>query len=106
MKPIIKLNRSNRPKKWPETYLHIDECMTGEEWIVEIDEHDILDLKILVKEWINVQFWGELELDGDLMKIGGRYYAAIYTDGRSPNSVIVWDSGGFHLKHVENGYSS
>ena len=26
------------------------------------------------------------------------YYATIITDGRPPDSVIVWNSGGFYLK--------
>ncbi len=44
----------------------------------------------------------EFRLDGDLMpKLNGDYYARIMTDGRPPESVVCWSSGGFYLKHTE-----
>ena len=85
--------------KWPDQYLHITECRSGEQWIVPLKSNARLDLKRWVKRWIKTEFSDELFLDGDLTpKIAGAYYATIITDGRPPDCAIVWNSGGFYLK--------
>ncbi len=86
-------------KTYPDQYLHITECRSGESDIIPIGPNTKLDIEKLVKKWAKDKFCGELRLDGDLMPgLEGDFYAAIYTDGRSPDSGVVWDSGGFYLK--------
>lgn len=61
-------------------YLAIESCRDGILEIIPIDDDEPLDLGTLLTEK-----WGEW--------IGGNsHYAAIYTDGRLPDSVAVWDS--------------
>jgi hypothetical protein len=85
--------------KYPDCYLHVRDEKSGEEWIEEIGEERLLDLKQLVERWIYDCFGGELKLDGELMpKLSGDYYAKIKTDGRAPDSAVCWDSGGFYLQ--------
>lgn len=87
--------------QYPDCYLHVTECRSGETWIQPIHPNAHLDIKRQVKKWIANQFCGELALDGDLMpRLEGDYYATIITDGRPPDSVVVWTSGGFYLKGV------
>lgn len=84
---------------YPDCYLHIEECRSGETWIMPIHGNAKLDLKLRVKDWIAKQFGSELTLDGGFMpKLSGDYYAKIITDGRPPESAVVWTSGGFYLK--------
>ena len=82
-----------------ETYLHVVENRSGENYVMAIDGDELLCLETLVKKWIEQQYNGELELDGDLTDTsGGDYYAAIRTDWRKLDSAIVWESAGFYLK--------
>lgn len=84
---------------YPDTYLHIEECRSGETYIKPLSDEDILDLETQLDLWIESEFCGELERDGDTMpRLQGDYYAKIMTDGRSPDSVVCWESGGFYLK--------
>ena len=85
--------------QYPDTYLHIEECRSGETFIVPMRGNSSLDLKKQVKKWIKNEFGGELVLDGNLMpRLSGDYYAKIMMDGRPPDSVVCWESGGFYLK--------
>jgi hypothetical protein len=85
--------------KYPDCYLHIREERSGEEFIKPLRGNSSLDLKYQVKKWIKENFGGELTLDSDLMpRLAGDYYARIMTDGRPPDSVVCWTSGGFYLK--------
>ncbi len=91
--------QSITPITYPETYLHVTECRSGETWIRPMRGNSVLDLKTQIKKWVKEQFSGELALDGQIMsKLDGDYYAKIMTDGRSPDSVICWQGGGFYLK--------
>jgi hypothetical protein len=91
------INESKYPP-WPEQYLHVVECRSGEEWIVPLRGNATLDITRQVKRWVKEEFCGELFVDGKLMpRIEGDYYACLMTDGRSPDSAICWDSGGFYL---------
>jgi hypothetical protein len=88
---------------YPDCYLHVEECRSGQTWIVPIRDRQTLDLKKRVKEWIKGEFCGECLLDGELMpNLQGDYYAKIMTDGRPPDSVVCWTSGGFYLKSQNN----
>jgi hypothetical protein len=85
--------------EYPDCYLHVEECRSGETWISPIKGNMVLDLKTRLKAWIKSEFCGELALDGDIMpRLQGDYYAQIITDGRSPDSGICWESGGFYMK--------
>lgn len=92
----------NQFNEYPDCYLHIKECRSGETWIIPISGRKTLSLKTRVKEWIKSHFGEGWSLDGKFMpKIDGDYYAAIYTDNRPPESNIVWASGGFYVKCAE-----
>jgi len=87
---------------YPETYLHVLECRSGQEWIVPLRGNDSLNLEHQVKKWIRQEFDGAYRLSGDLMpKLDGDYYAQLKTDGEPPSSCRCWDSGGFYLEDVE-----
>ena len=84
---------------YPDCYLHVVECRSGDTYIVPIKGKMVLDLETRLKAWIKSEFCGELALDGDIMpRLEGEYYAQIITDGRSPDSGVCWESGGFYLK--------
>ena len=84
---------------YPDCYLHVTECRSGETFIMPLRGNASLDLTHQVKRWVKQEFGGELRLDGEIMpKLEGDYYAKIMTDGRPPDSVICWDGGGFYLK--------
>lgn len=58
-----------------------------------------LDLRTQIAKWVRKEYGGELVLDGKLMPgLDGHYYARIMTDGRPPDSIVCWQSGGFYLK--------
>ncbi len=85
--------------EYPDTYLHVLECRSGQEWIVPINDDETIDLETNVEKWIENEFCRELELDGDITRrLEGDYYGKIMTDGRSPDSVVCWDGGGFYLR--------
>jgi hypothetical protein len=87
--------------KYPDQYLHVQCCGDGKEFIVPLRGNASLDLRHQLKRWIAREFGGERILDGQLMSgLEGQYYARIMTDGRPPDSVICWQSGGFYLKDV------
>jgi len=85
--------------KYPDCYLHIEECRSGQTWIFPIRGNGLLDLKHQIKRWCKREFCGELKLDGELMpKLQGDYYGKIMTDGRPPESVVCWTGAGFYLQ--------
>ena len=87
------------PEKYPDQYLHVTECRSGQTWIRPLRDNARLDLDHWVRTWVKEEFNGELRIDGRLMpRIEGDYYAVIITDGRPPDSVVVWESGGFYLR--------
>lgn len=85
-----------KTQKYPDQYLHVEECRSGQKWIVPIGENDPLDLTALLNQWIAKEFAGELVLDGKITNLEGEYYARIMTDKRPPESVVCWTSGGFY----------
>jgi len=85
--------------KYPDQYLHVRQSASGQEWIRPLRATSRLDITHQVKRWIKDEFDSEYRLDGDIMsRIEGDFYAQIITDGRPPNSIVVWDSGGFYLR--------
>lgn len=86
-------------KQWPDCYLYVRECRSGEEWVAVIKGHQHIDLRHNIERWVRRQFNGELAIDGKIQpRLEGDYYAKIITDNRPPGSVVVWQSGGFWLK--------
>lgn len=84
---------------FPDCYLFVEDCKSGETFIQEIKGNGSLNLTYQVKKWIKRQFCGELSLNGKLMpKLSGDFYARIMTDGRPPDSIVCWTAGGFFLK--------
>ena len=94
---------SNYFEKGPfETYLFVEDCRTGQEWFVEIDEDVPLDLDEQVSLWVEEEFEGELKIDGELTPgLEGDYYAQIKTDWSPKSSVVCWESGGFYLRESQ-----
>lgn len=95
------LNRheTEQPAQWPDCYLHVTECRSGDTWVVPIRGNAKLDLRTRLESWVKSEYGGELRIDGQLMPgLDGDYYGKIMTDGRPPDSVVVWESGGFYLK--------
>ena len=85
-----------------ETYLYVYNCLSGEEYFVEIKDDDILDLETQVIEWVKDYFAGEAEVDLPLIPgMEGEYFASIKTDYNSPDSVISWESAGFYIKSID-----
>ena len=93
----------SRPKtQYPDCYLHVRECQSGQEWIVPIGDNDSIDLEKQVKAWVKQEYGDELELSPPLMpKLDGDFYGKIMTDGRPPESVVCWTGGGFYLKAAQ-----
>lgn len=84
--------------KYPETYLHVYHCQSGDEYIVAIKGNEKLDLEHHVRKWIDNRFDGECYLDGKMTPLrDGEYYAKILTDGREPTSPICWSAAGFYV---------
>jgi hypothetical protein len=79
-----------------ETYLHVHDCKSGEDYFMELKDDDLLDLQIQLIRWVREEFYNELEIIMSGME--GDYFACIKTDFNSPDSVISWESGGFYLK--------
>ena len=80
-------------------YMVVCECRSGREWIRPVRKQEHVNLEALIWKWAKEEFDGELRLDGKLMpRLEGDYYAKIITDGRPPDSVVVWAASGFYLK--------
>lgn len=85
--------------KYPDCYLHIENCKSGEDHIMPMRGNSSLNLTHQVKKWIKKMWNSDCILDGDLTpKLQGEYYARIMTDGRPPESVVCWTGGGFNIK--------
>lgn len=85
--------------EYPNTYLHVYECRSGQEWIRPMRGNSLMDLRTQLKKWVEEEFAGELHLDGKLVpRLEGDYYGKIMTDGRPPDSGICWEGAGFYLR--------
>ena len=84
---------------WPSCYLHVTSCREGLEWVCPLRGNASINLEHQVTRWVREYFGGDARLDRGIMpKIEGDYYAEIKTDGRPPESVVSWVSGGFYVK--------
>ena len=84
--------------QYPETYLHVREERSGQEWIMPLRGNSSLNLRHQIAKWVKSEFCGELFISGKLSpKLAGDYYGKIMTDGRPPDSVVCWDGAGFYL---------
>jgi hypothetical protein len=80
---------------YPDQYLHVREMVSGQEWIIPLRGNATLDLEKQAKKWVKSEFSGELKLVGFQPRLEGQFFGQIITDGRSPDSGVVWESGGF-----------
>lgn len=85
-----------------ECYLYVYHCQSGEEYVREIKDDDILDLETQLIQWVKDEFNDELVIDFPLLhRMEGEYFASIKTDYNAPDSVISWECAGFYLKTNE-----
>lgn len=74
----------------------VDSCCEA----MEILPDDTLDIDTLLRRFLTLRLT-DWEADGwkleTLPSCGGSRYAAIYTDGRAPDSPIVWATRDFYL---------
>lgn len=89
--------------EYPDCYLHVRECRSGQEWIRPMRGNSSLDLATQIRKWVREEFAGELFLDGKIQpKLDGDYYGQIITDGRPPDAGVCWTGGGFWLTDQRN----
>ena len=81
-----------------EQYLLITEASTGRRTAMEISDTEPLDLERLIKRFVATAFGGELTVANIFPNSPDEWHAAIITDRRDPDSVVVWDSAYFYLK--------
>jgi len=85
-------------KGYPDFYLHVLECRSGETWIMPLRGSDKMDLIRHTRRWIKQEFRGELFLDPPMQPgLEGDFYAKLMTDSRPPDSCICWEGAGFWL---------
>lgn len=95
-------NRARAAGEPLDCYMVVRECRSGREWVRPVRKREKVDLEALIRKWAKEEFNGELRLDGKLIpKLDGDYYARIITDGRPPDSGVVWSASGFYLKGDE-----
>lgn len=89
-------------KEYPNVYLHVRDCHSGQEWVMPMRGNSLMCLRTQLRKWVKQEFCGECFLDGEIMPhLDGDYYGMIITDGRSPEDGTCWESGGFYLKTRE-----
>ena len=91
---------SNEPT-YPDQYLRVCNNRTGETFIMEIADDEPLDIEALILKWFKREFGQDHEHVFEFHKSNfgaSQYDAAIITDGRPPDTCIVWTSAEFdHL---------
>lgn len=87
---------------YPDTYLHITECRSGQTWVVSIGDNDPIDLEHNVRKWVESEYCGELVLDLPLMpKLSGDYYGRIVTNVEDlRESAVCLEGAGFYLRAI------
>jgi hypothetical protein len=83
---------------YPDAYLIVTECRSGEQYLTPLADTDTLDLAENVDAWIDREYCGEVKRTGEFQRWQGDFWAEIKTDGRSPDSPICWESGGFYVE--------
>lgn len=103
------IHGSVNPGAWgqhlfPDCYLHVRDCRSGEEWIRPIRGNTKLDMDRLIKLWVKEWSGGELRMDGkSTCRLEGDFYATIKLNGEPPDSISAFASGGFYLKGAYHG---
>lgn len=94
--------------KYPDQYLLVTENQSGEQWIYPIRANAKLCLETLVKRWAKQHFGLDTPINTPIRvevanhSFGGlSHHAAIITDGRPPDSVVVWTSKDVHIEIME-----
>lgn len=85
-----------------EQYLLITEAATGRRTAMEISDTEPLDLERLIKRFVAAAFGGELTVANIFPNSHDDWHAAIITDRRDPDSVVVWESASFYLEGGES----
>lgn len=68
--------------------------------VMEIKDDELLDLEALITKWIQCKFGESCSLCQPFdssNKIFGDYYAAIITDWRPKNTVVIWEGAYFFV---------
>ena len=84
-----------------EQYLLITESATGRRTAMEINDTEPLDIEQLIKRFVATAFGGELTVANIFPNSPDDWHAAIITDRRDPDSVVVWESADFYLEGGE-----
>jgi hypothetical protein len=82
-----------------QTYLMVSEHKTGSIKTMIIENEESLDLEVLIKKFLKLEYEGYLELDCVENVSGlGEYDATIKTDWNDLDSVTCWESCSFWVK--------
>lgn len=76
----------------------------GNEWIQEIKDDELLDLETLISKWIQIHYGEDCSLCrpfDSTNKIFGDFYAVIITDGRPPDTLVIWEGAYFFVNFDE-----
>ena len=52
-------------EQYPDQYLHVEECRSGQTWIVPIADNEPLDIEALIAKWVNQEYVSELRTNID-----------------------------------------
>lgn len=80
-----------------EQYLLVTEAATGRRTAMEISDTEPLDIERLIRRFVATAFGGELTVANIFPDAPDDWDAAIITDRRDPDSVVVWESASFYL---------
>ena len=84
---------------WPQLYLRVIIRSYGSTFLMDIADNEPLDIKALIHKWVK-DLYGDDDHHVHISRpVRGlcEYDAAIITDGRPPDSCIVWSSAEFDL---------
>jgi hypothetical protein len=84
---------------YPDQYLRVYSRRDGETFIMPIAENEPLDIDALIHKWVKDRYGDDDHNVHVSRTVRGlrEYDAAIITDGRPPDSCIVWSSAEFDL---------
>jgi hypothetical protein len=84
---------------YPDQYLRVYSRRDGETFIMPIAENQPLDIDALIHKWVKYRYGDDDHHVHISRPVRGlrEYDAAIITDGRPPDSCIVWSSAEFDL---------
>lgn len=91
--------------KYPDQYLLVTENRSGEQWIDPIRSNAKLDLETCLRRWAKKHFGSDtlIKIEVANHNFGGLdYHACIITDGRPPDSVVVWTAKDVHIEILEH----